>query len=158
MRQITRNTLLACAVAALPLVTACATIAQSIKTPAISLAEIKLADATLTSQTFLLNFTVDNPNAIPIPISSIGYAVNLAGQTLAKGATDKKFTVPANGQGTFKVRVKTDLVRSGRALSQLVLAGGQRELEYNLSGAVTVDLPLLRPLPFRQAGVVSLER
>lgn len=147
-----------CAVATLPLVTACATIAQSIKTPAISLAEVRLADASLTGQTFMLEFTVDNPNAIPIPISSIGYAVNLAGQTLARGATDKKFTVPANGQGAFKVQVKTDLVRSARSLSQLVLAGGQRELEYDLSGDVTVDLPLMRPLPFRQAGVVSLER
>ena len=158
MRKIIRFAILVSSAVALQLVTACATITQGIQTPAISLESVRLTDANLTRQTFMLGFTVDNPNSIPIPISSIGYALNFAGQTFATGATAESFTLPANGQGNFKARVETNLVDSARSLSQMILVGGQRELEYDLSGDVNVDLPFVRSLPFRQSGVVSLQR
>ena len=136
----------------------CATLENALEAPTISLANVSLTDVSLTSQSFLLDFDVDNPNPIPLPVSAVNYAVELAGQQFASGATADSFTVPANGAGSFQVAVNTNLLDSARVLSDLVLKGGQRELAYGINGDVEVDLPFARPLPFSHSGVVSVER
>ena len=145
-------------IAALSLLQSCATIQEGLQPPAISLANVALADVSLTRQRFVLDFDVSNPNPVPLPISAINYAVRLAGQSFAEGATAESFTVPASGDGEFQLAIDTNLIESARTLSEIVLRGGQREIDYDLSGDVKVDIPFTRPLPFRQSGKVQLQR
>ncbi|MEO0996237.1 MAG: LEA type 2 family protein [Pseudomonadota bacterium] len=122
------------------------------------LARVELIDASLSGQRFVLGFDVTNPNPVTLPVSAIDYTLDLAGQRFAQGKSLDSVRLPANGSGNFSLEVRTNLLKSARALSKLVMTGGQREIDYALNGSFSVDLPLAPALPFRQSGRVRIDR
>ncbi len=123
-----------------------------------SLSRVELVDASLTEQRFVLGFDVTNPNPVALPVSSIDYTLDLAGQRFAQGQSGDALRLPANGSGSFSLEVRTNLLKSARTLSKLILTGGQREIDYALNGNFGVDLPLAPALPFRRSGSVRIDR
>ena len=145
-----------CVVLSMIWLAGCKSLTQPLLSPEVSLAGVRLQHADLATQTFILDFAVRNPNAIAIPIRSINYGVTLAGASLAKGSSEERFSVPANGAGEFSINVSTSLIETVRMLGTRVLRGGEQELEYSVGGSVDVDIPFVRPLPFSSTGVVRL--
>ncbi len=136
----------------------CEQLAQYIEAPEVRLAGVELLDASLSEQSFQLQFEVTNTNAFPIPVAAINYALDLAGQRFVSGTTSEAFSVPANGQNNFSIAVRTDLISSARTLAQIVIQGGQNDIDYKLGGDVRVNLAGERSLPFEQNGTVTLQR
>ncbi|MEM7610943.1 MAG: LEA type 2 family protein [Pseudomonadota bacterium] len=140
------------------LLAGCETLGQTFESPNVALSNVRLQSADMTTQKFVLDFTVSNPNGVPLPVRAVNYGVTLAGISLASGSTEQAFRVPANGDGSFSVSVETSLIDAVKMLGTRLLKGGEQELEYSVGGSVALDVPLVRPLPFSATGVVQIKR
>jgi LEA14-like dessication related protein len=138
------------------MLSACATVANSVHSPGVSLRNIQLTKASFDSQTFLLGFDVSNPNAFALPVKSVKYGVVLDGQTFASGATLGSFSVPARGDGEFFISVDLDLLQATPKLLSVVRDGARHSIPYEVAGELGVDIPFIRPLSFKSNGSIRL--
>ncbi len=135
---------------------ACASLEQVFDAPDVSLREVEATDLGFSSQTFVLNFEVSNPNPFPLPIDSIAYGVELDGYRFATGRVPHAFTVPAKSDGSVAINVKLDLLRTAPQLLHIVRDSVDRDVPYELRGEFLIDLPGARPVVFREAGAIRL--
>lgn len=133
----------------------CATLAQSVETPDITIAGMRLVEAGFSKQSYELTLNVRNPNPIPLPVRGLAYRIQLAGESFAAGETLSAFTVPANGEAEFGVSITTDLVRSLSSL-QRILQQRDETVAYEMGGELQVNLPFVKAIPFATAGEVDL--
>jgi LEA14-like dessication related protein len=105
-------------------------------------------------QNFLVKFEVQNPNPRPLPVSSLHAELNVAGERVASGVSNRSFVVPPMGQMEFDMTITANM-----ALALLKLANGQGDsIDYDVTGAASLDLPFLHNLPFHQTGSLSLKQ
>lgn len=133
----------------------CATLAQSVETPDITIAGMRLLEAGLSKQSYELTLNVRNPNPIPLPVRGLAYRIQLAGESFAAGETLSAFTVPANGETDFGISITTDLVRSLSSL-QRMLQQREESVAYEMGGELQVNLPFVKAIPFSTTGEVDL--
>lgn len=143
------------ATAALSTSTGCATLMASVEAPQLSLTNVQMLSSTLLEQRYRLTLRVNNPNAVPLPISGMSYAVKFAGVDFASGVTPNPFRIPARGEHLVDIDVSTNLLRTAQQL-MTVLRSDPDNLSYELNGSVDVDLPLVGSVPFSKSGVVAL--
>jgi len=139
------------------MLTACASTGALISAPTVDLTSVQLAKMSLSQQTFLLGFDVDNPNSFPLPVRAIEYTVRFDDERFAGGATKGNFTVPAKGQDDFTISVDLDFLNTASQLSALLRRGVPDTVNYELEGSLTVDIPFARPLPFFSSGVIDVQ-
>ena len=138
------------------LLAGCASVTGSIGQPGVKLKNVRLGSFDFSRQTFVLGFDVVNPNPFPLPVNYVRYAVQLDDQRFASGETVAAFTVPANGKNDFAISVELDLLRSAPQLLYTVRDGMTRELSYELSGKLGIDLPLVEPVSFKSSGMINV--
>jgi LEA14-like dessication related protein len=142
--------------AAIAVISGCAGMETMISSPSVELTSIELTRADFDRQTFLLGFDVSNPNAFPLPVRSVHYRLRLGEQQFASGETQGNFTVPSNGNGNFTISVDLDMLRMTSYVSTMIQTGMRRNIDYELSGSLTVDIPLAPPLQFSNDGNIEL--
>ena len=135
----------------------CASTGVTIEKPAVSLRNVEVTDVDLDGQTFVLDFEVVNPNPFPLPIRSLSYGVELEGLRLASGEAECAFTVPAGGDSQFAITVDVDLMRTAPQLIFIVRDGMYRDIPYALEGSMAIDVPLAKPVSFRNQGSIRLD-
>jgi LEA14-like dessication related protein len=135
----------------------CASTGVMIEKPGVSLRNVEVTDIDLDGQTFVLDFDVVNPNPFPLPIRSVSYGVELEGLRLASGETQCAFTVPAGGDGHFAISVDVDLMHTAPQLMFIVRDGIYRDIPYALEGRLAIDVPLAKPVSFRNQGTIRLD-
>jgi LEA14-like dessication related protein len=138
-------------------IAACAGTAALVSSPTVNLTSVELASASLSRQTFHLGFNVDNPNPFPLPVTGVEYRVILDDQRFAGGETQGGFTVPARGQDAFVISVDIDLISSANQFALLFRRGMPEQVNYELQGSLTVDIPFTRPIPFSSTGVIHVD-
>jgi hypothetical protein len=78
------------------------------------------------------------------------------GEHIAQGQNDRAFVVPARGDVDFDMMITANM-----ALALLKLSHEMDQhadsIDYDVSGAASIDLPFLRDLPFHQTGSFSLK-
>ena len=79
--------------------------------PAVSIAGMKLQDIGVSDATMLFDVKVDNPYAVPLPLSNIDYALASQGQQFLKGAADVQGTVPAMSSKTLPFPIKINYLQ-----------------------------------------------
>ena len=136
--------------------TSCASTGDLISAPGVSLRNVEMTDVDFSSQTFVLGFDVTNPNPFPLPISAVTYGIELDGYRFASGETRGGFTVPASGDGEFAISVELDLLRTAPQLLYIVRDAVKRDIPYELSGQLGVDIPLIKPIRFKSSGEIRL--
>lgn len=138
------------------LVTACAIVSPRYQKPNLSVIGIELLNGNLLQQNFRVRFEVQNPNDRALPVSGLHAALNVSGEQIASGGSDRAFVVPANGETEFDM-----LITANVALALLKFAAQRDQnadsIGYELTGVVHVDLPLLGDIPFHTAGAFSLK-
>ena len=134
----------------------CAGMDAVISSPSVRLASVETTDVDFHRQTFLLGFDVSNPNPFPLPIQSVRYRIRLGEQRFASGETRGNFTIPSDGNGEFMISVELDLLRTTSQLSSLIGTGIRGNMDYELSGSFTVDIPFAKPLAFSSNGRIEL--
>ncbi len=147
---------LASVVAAACLVSACAGMQRAISMPGVSLRNVEVAHVGFSEQTFVLSFDVTNPNPFPLPVNHVSYGVKLDEQRFASGQTVASFTVPAQSDAMFAISVELDLFRTAPQLLYIVRDGTMRDLPYELSGKLGIDIPFVDPVTFKSSGEIRL--
>jgi LEA14-like dessication related protein len=135
----------------------CASSGSLVRQPAVELASVEVTDMDFAKQTFLLGFTVYNPNPFPLPVQGVRYKVRLNDQNFAGGETAGRFTIPADGNGNFAISVDLDLMRSGAQLTSLLRSGLKDDLRYELHGDLDIDIPMTPSLRFSSSGTIAVQ-
>lgn len=138
------------------LVSACAGMQRAISMPGVSLRNVEVADVNFSNQTFLLTFDVTNPNPFPLPVNHVSYGVTLDNKRFASGQTAASFTVAAQSDAMFAISVELDLFRTAPQLLLIVRDGTMRDLPYELSGKLGIDIPFVEPVSFKSSGEIRL--
>ena len=135
---------------------ACSLVTPKFERPTLSVAGIELLNGNLLQQNFRVKFNIHNPNDRALPVSGLHASLSVGGEHIAQGQNDRAFVVPARGDVDFDMMITANL---GVAL--LKLAGKMDQhadsIDYDVSGAASIDLPFLRDLPFHQTGSFSLK-
>jgi LEA14-like dessication related protein len=137
-------------------VSGCATPGPALRTPDVRLESIALDDLGFDRQTFLLGFSVSNPNPFPLPVRSVRYEVLLDDNRFASGATSSDFSIAAMGEGSFAISVEVDLMQSVPEFTSLLKSGFDQIVTYELRGSFGVDIPYVQPVAFVHSGSVQL--
>jgi len=137
-------------------VVGCTGIKPDLKTPELSVVSVGMVSGDIFSQQFRVRLRVQNPNDRELPVKAIDYHLFLQGDSFAEGVSDAPFVVPAVGETEFDMLVRTNFVSSiGRLLSRLETTGS-RQIQYEMSGKVFIDLPFVGGIPFSDTGIVDL--
>ncbi len=124
--------------------------------PTVSVVNIEMRGGNLLQQNFAVKLNVQNPNDRSLPVKGLHVELNVGGEQLASGASDRAFVVPAFGESEFDMTIKSNL-----AAALLTLADKMNQhadtIEYELTGAASIDLPFLSNLPFHQRGTLPLQ-
>ena len=139
------------------MLSACATVGVAVQSPVVTLKKVDLAELDFSRQTFVLSFDVQNPNGFALPVNHVSYGVKLDDQQFASGESVADFTIPANGNGNFAISVDLDLLRTAPQLLYTVKDATSRDLPYELTGKLGIDLPLIAQVPFRKNGEIRLQ-
>ncbi len=135
----------------------CATSVESlVEMPRVELREVDVVGLGFSNQTFLLSFSVSNPNPFPLPVNDVSYALRLDGQRFASGRTKSKFSVPADGDSQFAISVELDLLQTAPRLLTIVRDGNGEHYVYELEGEFGIDLPLAPSVPYRHSGPIHI--
>ena len=135
----------------------CATLESAVSEPTVSLRDVSIESVDMDKQTFRLNFDVSNPNPFPLPINRIAYGVELDGHRFASGEAQCAITVPAGSDGVVEISVDLNLLQTAPKLLFIVRDASRREVPYELSGRMDLDIPLNPRVPFSQSGSVQLQ-
>ena len=102
----------------------------------------------LLQQNFLVKFQIQNPNDRDLPVSGLHAELNVGGEQIASGVSNRAFVVPALGQSEFDMTITANM-----ALALLKLANQHADsIDYEVTGAASLDLPFMHNLPFHQNG------
>jgi len=135
---------------------ACSLVAPKFNRPNISVVSVELRGGNLLQQNFAVKLNIQNPNDRTLPVSGVHVELTVGGDQIATGVSDRAVVIPANGDSDFDMTIKANV-----ALALLKLANKMDQhsdaIDYDVSGAASVDLPFLRDLPFHQSGSFSLK-
>ncbi|MEP6546913.1 MAG: LEA type 2 family protein [Gammaproteobacteria bacterium] len=137
------------------LLAACSLVTPKFERPTLTVIGVELVSGNLLQQNFRVKFNIQNPNERALPVSGLRATMGVGGEPVAQGQNDHGFVVPAAGNIDFDMMITANM-----ALALLKLANKLDQhadsIDYDLSGAASIDLPFLRDLPFHQAGSFSL--
>ena len=135
---------------------ACSLVTPKFERPTVSVTGIELVNGNLLQQNFRVKFNIQNPNDRALPVSGLHAALSVGGEHVAQGQNERAFVVPAKGDADFDMMITANM-----ALALLKLANKMDQhgdsIDYDVSGAASIDLPFLRDLPFHQTGSFSLK-
>lgn len=134
---------------------ACSLLGPKLVKPNLFVVSIDRLNGNLLQQNFQVKFRIQNPNDRALPVSGLHAELNVGGEQIAGGVSQRAFVVPALGDTEFDMTITANM-----ALALLKLAGNagnhSDSIDYDLTGVVTVDLPFLGDVPFHQNGSFSL--
>ena len=141
-----------CAAMALIALSACSS--MKMEKPHLEVVNVQMLKGDLLQQEFKVRMRVDNPNDRELPVRSITYKLELAGEEFAQGESVSSFTVPAKGSTEFDLSMKANAANMVLRL----LSGGRKleNLEYRLVGKVSLSSGMMRSIPFDQKGEFKL--
>jgi LEA14-like dessication related protein len=102
-----------------------------------------------------VKLNIQNPNDRDLPVRGVHAELNVGGDQIASGVSDRSIVIPAFGEAEINVTVTANMLL---ALSKLTNKLNQQadSIDYDLTGAASIDLPFLRNLPFHQTGTLPL--
>lgn len=135
---------------------ACGLIAPKFEKPTLSVVDLRLLGGNFRQQSFLATFKVENPNDRALPIKAVHAELAVGGERIAAGVSNRAFVVPAQGDAQFDMTITANMAAG---IFKLLKNVDRRTdaVDYELTGAASIDLPFLRDLPFRQSGSFPLQ-
>jgi LEA14-like dessication related protein len=124
--------------------------------PTVSVVDLQLRGGNLLQQNFAVKLNVQNPNDRALPVKGLHLELSTGGERIASAVSDHAFVVPPNGESEFDMTVKADLALALLKLSQKADQHAD-SIDYDVSGAASIDLPFLSEVPFHQSGSFSLK-
>lgn len=119
--------------------------------PTLKVTKVDFRGGNLLQQDFLVTFDIFNPNGRSLPVAGLDAQLRVDGETIATGASERAFAVPAHGDQQFDMMIHADM-----ATGLLRVLGHHDALPYELTGNVRIDLPFFRALQFHENGTLPL--
>jgi LEA14-like dessication related protein len=135
------------------LLAGCSALLPKLEPPQLSVVSVELIKADLLQQQLRVRMKVVNPNDRALPVRGITYTVEVGGEELAHGDSDRDFTVPALGDLEFDVNVHAN---AAPVLLKYALGGRRDAVDYRIAGKVQLAAGLVRSIPFSQTGRLNL--
>ena len=133
----------------------CSLVAPKFTRPNVTVISVELRSGSLLQQNFAVKLNIQNPNDRALPVRGLHTQLNVGGEQIASGVSDRAIVVPAFGESEFDMTITANL-----ALALLKLADKANQhadtIDYEVTGVANIDLPFLRTLPFRQSGSLNL--
>jgi LEA14-like dessication related protein len=121
--------------------------------PTLTVVSIEMQHGNLLQQSFQVKFQIQNPNDRELPVHGLHAELNVGGERIASGVSNRAFVVPPMGQSEFDMTITANM-----ALILLKLANQHADsIDYEVTGAASLDLPFLNNLPFHQNGSFPLK-
>jgi LEA14-like dessication related protein len=134
---------------------ACSLIAPKFNRPTVTVISIELRGGNLLQQNFAVKLNIQNPNDRPLPVRGLHAQVNVDGELIASGVSDRAVVIPAMGESEFDLTITANLALALLKFADRANAHAD-SIDYDLTGSASIDLPLLRNLPFHQSGSLKL--
>jgi LEA14-like dessication related protein len=135
---------------------ACSLFAPKYERPTLTLTGIQMLGGNMLQQNFLVKLRIQNPNDRVLPVRAVHAELHVGGQEVASGVTNRAFVVPAFGSSEFDMTITANVAMTLLKLANKINKHAD-SLDYDLTGAASIDLPFLRDLPFHQNGSFSLK-
>ncbi|MEA3175195.1 MAG: hypothetical protein QOF42_2606 [Gammaproteobacteria bacterium] len=134
---------------------ACSLVTPKYNRPNVTVSSIQMRSGNLLQQNFAVKLTIQNPNDRDLPVRGVHAELNVGGEQIASGISDRAIVIPAFGEAEIDVTVTANMLL---ALAKLTNKLNQQadSIDYDLTGAASIDLPFLRNLPFHQTGTLPL--
>jgi LEA14-like dessication related protein len=138
--------------AALATLTCGCALAPKLEAPKISIVGVQVVSGEVWEQHLRVRMHAHNPNDRALPVKSLAYTIEIAGEEFASGESAESFVVPPGGDAEFDTNVTTNLV--GAVLKMLGRGpdGHAEGVPYRLSGKVRLSEGLWRSIPFDEHG------
>ncbi len=119
------------------LLSGCAGLPSGMQPPAVTLADLGVANAGLFEQQFSLRLRIQNPNPDELKIDGIAFELEIAGQPFAKGVGNQAIAVPRYGSAFMTVEAVTTL---GGLLKQFgrLIEGRKSAFNYRIKGVLSM--------------------
>jgi len=140
--------------AAVLAITGCSLFVPKLQAPHLAVVGVELQKGALWQQKLKVRMHVDNPNDRELPIKGITYTLDVNGQEFAHGESAAAFIVPALGEAEFDMNMTANM--AGTIIS-LLSHGTDANVEYHLTGRISLSKGLLRSVPFDQHGTFRLQ-
>jgi LEA14-like dessication related protein len=138
------------------LLAGCSLVTPKFTRPNVTVISIEMRSGNLLQQNFAVKLNIQNPNDRDLPVRGLHVEMSVAGEQIATGVSDRAIVVPALGESEFDMTITANM-----ALAVLKLANKMNQhadaIDYDLTGAASIDLPFLRNLPFHQSGTFPLQ-
>jgi LEA14-like dessication related protein len=134
---------------------ACSLMAPKFNRPNVTVIGIEMRGGNLLQQNFAVKLNIQNPNDRALPVRGLHTELRVGGEQIASGVSDHAVVIPAFGESEFDMTITANLAL---ALLKLTDKANQHadSIDYDLTGAASIDLPFLRNLPFHQSGTLKL--
>ena len=87
----------------------CAACAPKFERPNLTVSGIQMQGGNFLQQNFLVKFQVQNPNDRALPVSGLHAELNVGGQRIASGVSNRAFVVPPMGQSEFDMTITANV-------------------------------------------------
>jgi LEA14-like dessication related protein len=133
----------------------CSLFVPKLETPRLSVVNVELEKSDLWEQRMKVRMRVENPNDRAIPVKGLTCALEVQGQELAHGVSGASFNVPALGEAEFDMNMTANMAG---AIIRLLGRGNSLgdQLEYRVTGKISLSEGLLRSIPFEDEGTFRL--
>jgi LEA14-like dessication related protein len=132
----------------------CSSLVPKLETPDLAVVNVEVLRSDLLQQELKVRMRVTNPNDRSLPVRSITYRMEVAGEQFAQGESERDFEVPALGTTEFDVNVTAN---AAGAMLRLLGSGRKLDtLDYRLVGQVKLASGFLRTIPFEKKGSLNL--
>ena len=143
-----------CSSAAVLALSSCSLFVPKLQTPHLSVVGVELQKGALWQQKLKVRMHVDNPNDRELPVKGITYTLDVNGQEFAHGESAAAFVVPALGAAEFDMNTTANM--AGTIIS-LLKHGTDANVEYHLTGRISLSHGLLRSVKVDQTGTFRLQ-
>ena len=135
----------------------CSGFAPKFTRPNITVISVEMRGGNILQQSFAVKLNIQNPNDRALPVRGLHTELNVGGDQIASGVSDRAIIVPAFGEAEFDMSINANI-----ALALLKLADKANQhadsIDYDITGVASIDLPFLRNLPFHQTGSFALKK
>jgi LEA14-like dessication related protein len=129
------------------------------KEPMISVEDLQVERLDFDSADVELVLRINNPNAFDMLLENLAYEFTVDGTEWGRGSIRERMSVNEKGETMLRLPFRLDLGAMGQAVQGLLR--GQRQFDYRLKGAMTVDTTssLIRHihLPIDKTGRIGVE-
>ena len=129
----------------------CSLFVPKLEKPTLSVVSVRMLKGDLWHQELKVRMRVQNPNDRALPVKGLSYELDVDGQDFAHGISGDSFVVPARGEAEFDLGVSANMA----SMLIKVLGQGGKQIDYHLTGKISLSAGLLRSFTFNEHGTFS---